>query len=185
MSYHELPPTPADFEQVYGQVVLLARLPGGRIVAQHGRARVDVGSSADFRDEAVETFRVSLTTKHVSYVQWFDGWRMRWWDGPLPDPDAAPPALIARDGRPADVVMNAGLAPEPLHEWACPGCGATTRARMADVVPPPPPEARLRAATRSLLDLLDECDIDMAFNRPTVEALRRKIRAVATALAGG
>lgn len=33
-----------------------------------------------------------------------------------------------------DPDMNDGLAgePEPLHEWACPQCGATTRARMAD-----------------------------------------------------
>lgn len=152
MSYHELPPTPADFEQVYGQVVLLARLPGGRVIAQHGRARVDVGSSTDFRDESVDLFRIPLTTRHVTYVQWFDGWRMRWWDGPLPEPDAAPPALIARDGRPADVVT---------------------------------PEARLRAASRDLLALLEECDIDTAFNPPTVEALRREILAVATALTEG
>lgn len=42
-------------------------------------------------------------------------------------------------------VMN-----EPLHEWPCPNCGATTRARMADG-PPAPIDwpARFRAAAEA------------------------------------
>jgi len=49
---------------------------------------------------------------------------------------------------------------EPLHEWSCPSCGATTRARMADRTPPddwPPsswgPYVVLRLFARSLVAL--------------------------------
>jgi hypothetical protein len=31
--------------------------------------------------------------------------------------------------------LSAGPEPEPLPEWQCPSCGATTRARMADQEP--------------------------------------------------
>jgi hypothetical protein len=43
-------------------------------------------------------------------------------------------ALTGDDG----VAIVAALsASDPLHEWACPSCGATTRARMADRADPP------------------------------------------------
>lgn len=67
-----------------------------------------------------------------------DVWKMRA-DRYAVAGDAMADDLGADDPNAAEWRSVRGDAPtEPLHEWRCPGCGTTTRARMADAPAEPP-----------------------------------------------